>query len=283
MSRDGSVETWPKPIGAPGELADDFASAIGKTFDEFPYCVRTPPDHAFHGNYPEQFLCLADSRMAIYRRKKGVVDARVCGLDSIDSLESETTLLASRLKVYPDDGKPFAVPYNAVGERHFKPFITAYKSARGSRVKESEMLRSISPDPFRQLAKQDFRYHNYVFDALPDDAPRAHFYHPATKVPNLLQRSRIISAYLLVASPSMLYCLSEEPPLRSSRKAEYSIMFRYMPFSAGVGLDVTERGGEDRFKTLSIRAGKTIFAVPLSIEELATFDAFRRASACEGG
>jgi hypothetical protein len=277
MSRDGSVEIWSRQIKTPDELANDYASAIRNAFNEFPYCVRTPPERAFHDSYPEQLLSLGESRIALLWRKRGVVNSIIHNLASIDVLESETTLLASRLKVYPREGNPFAVPYNAVGESLFKPFIAAFKDARGTKVSESDMLRSLKPHPFHYLITQDYRYHSYVFEALPDDSPKAHFYHPVTHVPLFLQRWRIISAYLLIASPSMLYCLSEEPPLRSSRQAEYSIKFRYMPYSSGVRFGIEARGKEERFQTLSIHAGLTTFTIPLAIEKRTMFESFEHA------
>jgi len=101
---------------------------------------------------------------------------------------------------------------------------------------------------------EDFRYFSYINQAMPDDLPEKQFYHPLKKVLVLIVKPwRIISSYLMVASPSMLYCLSEEPPLRSSRHAEYSIMFRYMPLSSGVSFQIAELDNEDRFRRLTIR------------------------------
>jgi hypothetical protein len=53
-------------------------------------------------------------------------------------------------------------------------------------------------------------------------------------------------------------------------------MFRYIPYSSSIGFEMTESAGEERFRTLSIHAGRTTFNVPLATEELEAFNAFAK-------
>ena len=281
MSRDGSIETWSREITTPDELSGGYASAIRNIFTLFPYCVRTPPDRSFHESSPEQLLCLAESKLALLMRRRGVVSSVVQGLDAIDVLESETTLLSSRLRIYPRAGEVLSIHYNSVCAALFHPFVAAYQDFHGSAIGAGEALCATKPNPFHYLMERDYRYHSYVFDVLRGDTPRAHFYHPAVKVPVALHRWRIISSYLLVASASLLYCLSEEPPLRSSRRAEYSIMFRYLPLSRGLGLELRAAENEERFSWLAIRSGSTTFRIPVATEERTSFEVFRRSIGLE--
>lgn len=94
MSRDGCIETWPREYKTPQELDCDYASAIRGSFARFPYCVRTPPARVFREYYPEQILCLGESRIVLFMHSGVTVSSVDCSLEAIDVLESETTLLS---------------------------------------------------------------------------------------------------------------------------------------------------------------------------------------------
>lgn len=274
VSVDGAVETWSRQILRPEDLPEDGAVPIRELFPVFPYCVRSPAMRSFRISEPESFLCLGEPRVAVLKRGRSGVKVFQAELASIAMLEMETTLLHSCLTLHSKDGQTVAVPYNTVMESLFAPVVAAYLKARAVAVPEAAQLRSLCPDPFGDLMTRDYKYHSYAFQVLPGDEVKARLYHPSACVPSLFHWLRLIPSYLLVASGSMLYVLSEKEPFRPRNRADYSLLVRYVPLSQGVSASFRSVLGEHRYRMVTFQAGATSFEMPLARELEAEFAAF---------
>ncbi|MGO8694472.1 MAG: hypothetical protein ACLQMF_12470 [Rectinemataceae bacterium] len=274
MSRDGSVETWSSRIEASERLPETCASMIAETFSDFPYCVRAPATRGMRSSEPESFLCRAGSRVLVVKKRRSAYEKRLFDFGDVDVLETATTLLASRMTFYLSDGEKVSLLFNTVSSHLFDPMIAALKEFRGSAVPEELQVHSIRPDPFSDLVRRDYKYHSYATEVMRDDEMRSRFYHPQTPVPRFLDSSRIISSYILALSPSMFYGISEEPPFRSKRMAEYSHMTRYVPLDAGLDFSFSTPAKENRYRMFELRAGRARFRYPLAADMASRFEEF---------
>jgi len=263
-SIDGSVETWSRAITTAADLPVECAALLPGLFATFPYCVRTPAMHDHQPVEPESFLFLGGSTLAIMKRTRHGVSLFRTDLGAVDALVTETALLRSCITFHPRSGRPEAVPFNTVVEDLFAPVISAYLKVRGTTAHETTQLRPVHPDPFDDLLARDYKYHAYAANVLPGDEARSRFYHPTESVPGLFNGTRLIPSYLLVASGSMLYCLSENAPFRSRNKADYSLMVRYIPCGPAFSIGCRFVKGENRYRMMVLQRGATTFELPLA-------------------
>jgi hypothetical protein len=277
MSRDGSVETWSTRVEEPGRLPAACADMVAEVFPDFPYCVRAPASRGMRGSEPETFLCRALSRVLVIKKRRSGYEKRLFDFADVDVLETATTLLASRMTFHLSGGGRESLLYNTVSAYLFDPMIDVFRRHRASEAPQERRVRSIRPDPFADLILTDYKYHSYAVEVMNDDELAARFYHPETPVPRFLDSSRIISSYILTLSPSMLYGISEEPPFRSKRMAEYSHMTRYVPLDSGVGFDFSSVEKEERYRMVELRAGSARFRYPLAGSEASRFARFEEA------
>ncbi|HUW39371.1 MAG TPA: hypothetical protein VMV90_00055 [Rectinemataceae bacterium] len=277
MSRDGSVETWSSRFEEPGLMPAACADMVAEAFPDFPYCVRAPASRGMRGSEPETFLCQALSRVLVIKKRRSGYEKRLFELADVDALETATTLLASRMSFYLRGGDRVSLLYNTVSSYFFVPMIAAFRRYRALEAPPERRVRSIRPDPFADLVRTDYKYHSYAVEVMGDDELAARFYHPETPVPRFLDSSRIISSYILTLSPSMFYGISEEPPFRSKRMAEYSHMTRYVPLDAGVRFEYVPLADERRYRMLELRSGGARFRYPLAAGEAERFDRFEEA------
>jgi hypothetical protein len=277
MSRDGSVETWSSRVEGLGRLPKDCASIVAEAFPDFPYCVRAPASRGMRSWEPESFLCQAGSRVLVVKKRRTGYEKLHFELESVDALETATTLLVSRTTFYLRDEGKVSLLYNTVSRDLFDPMISAFKEHRMREVPEALQVHAIRPDPFSDLVRTDYKYHSYAVEVMHDDEMRSRFYHPETPVPRFLDSSRIISSYLLTVSPSIFYGISEEPPFRSKKTAEYSHMTRYVPLDVGIGFAVGSIQGEDRYRMIELRAGAARFRYPLASAIGTEFAGFEKA------
>ena len=278
MSRDGGVETWSTRIEEPGRLPAACADMVAEAFPDFPYCVRAPASRGMRGFEPETFLCQALSRVLVIKKRRSGYEKRLFELADVDVLETATTLLASRMSFYLRGGDRVSLLYNTVSSYFFVPMIAAFRRYRAREAPPERRLRSIEPDPFADLLRIDYKYHSYAVEVMNDDELAARFYHPETPVPRFLDSSRIISSYILTLAPSMFYGISEEPPFRPKRMAEYSDMTRYVPLDLRpVFVDGGAPPGEERYRMLELRSGGARFRYPLAAGEAPRFEKFEEA------
>lgn len=267
MSRDGSVESWPRRVEEGRELPADFAAVISGSFDGFPYCVRVPASRYFREVLPEQVFCLDAARLALLRRRRGSLLVRGFGLGEIEALESESRLLSSRLRIFPREGTPLSLPYNTVGEKLFRPLVRAFIDGQGEAPTPGRRLSSLATDPFEELMARDYRYHGRALELLGEEEVLAGFYHPEVSAPLSLQARRIATAYLLVATPRVLFCLSEQLAFRISRRQEHGQLTRYLPMRGGLRAEIETGQGEGLGAELRLSRGRTSFSYPLAPSE----------------
>jgi len=269
-SVDGSVETWSRELTRTEDLPVEIAARMPELFQDFPYCVRTPALN----EEPESYLFLDGPRVAILRRTPGGVSVFQSELDAIDALETETTLLQSSLTFHPRNGEAQVVRFNTVVEDLFSPVVLAFLEVHGAGADEAAAFRGVQPNPFDDLIARDYKYHAYASSILPDEAPRASFYHPTETVHGLFNGSRLIPSYLLVATGPMLYGFSEKEPFRDLEKTNYGLVVRYIPVGSGFALGERALRGTSHYRMAVLKAGATAFEFPLSSANEAEFKAF---------
>jgi hypothetical protein len=276
MSVDGAIETWSRRLARREDLPRECTALLPGWREEFPVCVHSPAIRNSLVAEPETFLFCNDFRLVVMKRSPGEVSVFQSALDAIEALEMETTLLHSCLTLHPRNASPVRLPFNTVSEHLFAPVVAAYRKARAAEVPEATQLRSLGPDPFRELRVRDCKYHAFAFRVLAGDEVKGFFHHPTEPAPELCHRSRVIPSYLLVSSSSMLYALSTRNRFHSEQIADYSLLARYIPFSSGIVLDLRSTPGNRSYRMLELGAGSTGFELPLASRAEPDFTGFAR-------